>query len=255
TREEIHTAVAEMLKGYGIEVPEDWPGPHGRRGFGPGPGGFFEDLTKEQRESIHEKIKEMRDQDATREEIHTAVAEMLKGYGIEVPEDWPGPHGRGGFGPGPGGFFEDLTKEQREAIHEKIKEMRDQSATREEIRAAIDQMLEGFGIGLSEDSESVFPDMKPVEESHIVAQSYPNPFNPETQIAYTLSVSEKVRIQIYNVTGQLIRTYDLGYQPAGSYSVHWDGRNENGDPAASGVYLYCIEAGPYEVTNRMVLLK
>ncbi len=254
THEEIRAAVAEMLEGYGVELPEDWPGPHGRGGFGPGPGGFFEDLTKEQREAVHEKIKEMRDQGATRAEVHTAVAEMLKGYGIEVPEDWPGPHGRGGFGPGPGGFWEDLTKEQREAVREKIREMRSQDASREEIRAAIDEMLQEYGFDLPEKSESTSSE-KTTAELNIQAQSYPNPFNPETQIAYTLSVSEKVRIQIYNVTGQLIRTYDLGYQPAGSYSVHWDGRNENGDITASGVYLYRIEGGPYEVTNRMVLLK
>ncbi len=247
TREEIHAAVAEMLKGYGIELPEDWKGPHG-------PGGFWEDLTKEQREAVHEKIKEMRDQGASREEIHFAVAEMLKGYGIEVPEDWSGPRGRGGFGPGPGGFWEDLTKEQREAVREKIREMRSQDASREEIRAAIDEMLQEYGFDLPEKSENTSSE-KTTAELNIQAQSYPNPFNPETQIAYALSVSEEVRIQIYNVTGQLIRTYDLGYQPAGSYSVSWDGRNESGDVTASGVYLYRIEAGPYEVTNRMVLLK
>lgn len=90
---------------------------------------------------------------------------------------------------------------------------------------------------------------------NIIAQSYPNPFNPETQIDYTLNTTGNVRIQIYNITGQLIRTFVMGYQPAGSYSVRWDGRNESGDQTASGVYLYRIEAGPYEVTNRMVLLK
>ena len=315
TREEIHTAVAEMLKGYGIEVPADSAGPHGRGGFGPGPGGFWKDLTKEQRESVQEKIKEMRSQNASREEIHSAVAEMLKGYGIEVPEDSVGPHGHDCFGPPPGGFWGDLTKEQREAVKEKIKEMKNQGSTREEIHTAVAEMLKGYGIEVPKDwrgsigfgqrhdgwganltdeqreavrekikemrsqgasreeihaavaemikgygeespgnSESQSSETTPAE-SHIMAESYPNPFNPETQIDYTLSVSEKVRIQIYNITGQLIRTFDQGYQPAGSYSLRWDGRNENGDPAASGVYLYRIEAGPYTLTNRMVLLK
>ena len=54
------------------------------------PGGFWAKLTAEQREAIHNKIKEMRDQDASREEIKAAVAEMLKGYGIELAEDWDG---------------------------------------------------------------------------------------------------------------------------------------------------------------------
>ena len=253
-REEIRDAVAEMLKGYGIELPEKWREGHGFHPFGPGPGGFWCDLTDEQREAVHEKKKELRNQGATRKEIRDAVAEMLEGYGIELPEKWREGHGFHPFGPGPGGFWCDLTDEQREAVHEKIKEMRSQGATRKEIRDAVDEMLEGFGIESPGDSESTSlgdASAKP----HIQAQSYPNPFNPETQIAYTLSVSEDVRIQIYNVGGQVIRTYDLGYQIPGSYSVRWDGCNENGEPAASGIYLYRIEAGPYDVTNRMVLLK
>ncbi len=251
TPEEIHTAVAEMLKGYGVEVSDDLPGPFG---FGHPRGGFWGDLTDEQREAVREKTKEMRNQNATREEIHTAIAEMLKGYGIEVPENWTGPHGRGGFGPGPGGFFEDLTKEQRETVREKIKEMKSQGATRQEIRVAIDQMIEGFGIELPENSESMPAETTPAEIK-IAAGSYPHPFNPETQINYSLSTSGNVRIQIYNISGQLIRTFDLGYQSPGSYSVRWDGRNESRDLTASGVYLYRIEAGAYNVTNRMVLLK
>jgi DNA-binding transcriptional regulator YhcF (GntR family) len=311
SREEVHTAVAEMLKGYGIEVPADSVGPHGRGGFGPGPGGFWKDLTKEQREAVQAKIKEMKNQGSTRKEIHAAVAEMLKGYGIEVPEDSAGPHDPGCFGPGPGGFWEDLTKEQREAVREKIKKMRSQGATREEIhtavakilkgygievpekwdkghrpngwgvnltdeqrvairekvremrsqgakrkeiRAAVAEMIRGFGIKSPGDSENVSSE-KASGVPNIIAQSYPNPFNPETQIDYTLNTTGNVRIQIYNITGQLIRTFVMGYQPAGSYSVRWDGRNESGDQTASGVYLYRIEAGPYEVTNRMVLLK
>ena len=313
--QEIHTTVTEILKGYGIEVPEDWSGPHGRGGFGPGPGGFCENLTEEQRESVRNKIEEMRSQGATREEIHTAVTEMLKGYGVEVPEEWKGPHGPGGFGPGPGGFFKDLTEEQRKAVkakikemrsqnskpeeihtavtemlkgygikvpekgwghfgfgrmggswganltdeqrvavRDKIKEMRSQGAKREEIRTAIDEMIRGFSIQAPDNSEKL-SSVTASGENGIIAQSYPNPFNPETNIAYTLNAPANVRIQIYNVTGQLIRTFDVGYQPAGNYSVHWDGRNENEETIASGVYLYRIEAGSYTVTNRMVLLK
>jgi DNA-binding transcriptional regulator YhcF (GntR family) len=308
SREEIHAAVAEMLKGYGIEVPADSVGPHGRGGFGPGPGGFWKDLTEEQREAIQEKIKEMRSQNASREEIHSAVAEMLKGYGIEVPNDSAGPHGPGGFWKdltkeqreavqekikemrsqgakeeeiraavvemlkgygidvpkdwhGPIGFGHrgdnwgaNLTDEQREAVREKIKEMRSQGATREEIHAAVAEMIKGYGVKLPENSENQSSETTPTE-SHITATCYPNPFNPETQISYTLSVAGNVRIQIYNIAGQIVRTFNKGYQQAGSYSVSWDGRNEKGDPSASGIYLYRIEVGAYAVTNRMVLLK
>jgi DNA-binding transcriptional regulator YhcF (GntR family) len=251
SREEIHSAVTEILKGYGIEVPEDSVGPQGRGGFGPGPRGFWKDLTKEQREAVQEKIKEMKSQGAKREEIRTAVAEMLKGYGIEVPKDWRGPIG---FGQRHDGWGANLTDEQREAIREKIKEMKSQGATREEIHTAVAEMLKGYGIKMPADSTSISSGTAPAEPN-IRAQSYPNPFNPETQINYTLSVAGNVRIQIYNVAGQIVRTFNVGYQQAGNYSVGWDGHNEKGDPSASGVYLYRIEAGPYTLTNRMVLLK
>ncbi|MGB2990467.1 MAG: FlgD immunoglobulin-like domain containing protein, partial [Candidatus Zixiibacteriota bacterium] len=236
------------LKGCGIELPDNRGE---RRGFGHGRGGFGADLTDEQRQALREKIKEMQSQDATREEIRAAKAEMLKGYGIELPDNRGE---RRGFGHGRGGFGADLTDEQRQTLREKVREMRSQDASREEIRTAIDEMLQEYGFDLPEKSESTSSE-KTTAELNIQAQSYPNPFNPETQIAYTLSVSENVRIQIYNVAGQLIRSYDLGYQPAGTYSVSWDGRNESGDITASGVYLYRIEAGPYEATNSMVLLK
>jgi DNA-binding transcriptional regulator YhcF (GntR family) len=254
SREEIHTAVTEMLKGYGIEMPENWEGPHGRGDFGPGPVGFFKDLTKEQREAVRAKTKEMRDQNASPEEIHAAVAEMLKGYGIEVPEDWTGPHDRGGFGPGPGGLWKNLTKEQREAVREKIKEMRSQGATREEIRAAVDEMIQGYGIQSPQESESVSSDAASAV-SNVIAQSYPNPFNPETEISYTLPENSYVSVTIFNVQGQKVKRLVNEYQPAGTRKVVWDGRDENGEGVASGIYFYRIEAGSHSVTNRMILLK
>jgi DNA-binding transcriptional regulator YhcF (GntR family) len=253
--EEMHTAIAEMLKTYGIQVPNDSIGPPPGFGcFDPGPGGFWGDLTKDQREAIGVKTKEMRSQNASREEIHAAVVEMLKGYGVNVPGDWEGLPGRGDVGPGPRGLWRNLTAEQREAVKNKVEEMRGQGATREEIRTVVDEMIKGYGIESPANSDSQTWGKTSAENS-ITAGSYPNPFNPETQIAYTLGVSGQVKIKIYNITGQLIRTFDQGYQPAGSYNVLWDGRNENGDMVASGVYLYRIEAGSYSTTNRMVLLK
>lgn len=248
--EEMHTAIDEMLKGYGIEVPaRDSIGPPPDMG-GPGPDGFLKDLTDEQREAVEAKMKELRDNNASPEEMHAAIDEMLKGYGIEPPKGCPGPPGKG-YG---NGFPEGLTKEQREAVEAKIKEMRNQGSTHEEIRAIVDKMIEGYGVETPGNSESSSSERSPAENK-ITAGSYPNPFNPETRIAYTLSTAGSVRIQIYNITGQLIRAFDQGYQSAGNYVVSWDGRSENGDMTASGVYLYRIEVGSYHITNRMVLLK
>jgi len=77
-------------------------------------------------------------------------------------------------------------------------------------------------------------------------QNYPNPFNPDTWIPYQLSEETEVTIEIYNVIGRLIRCLHLGNQMAGSYlskekAAYWDGKNEDGEPVASGVYFYRLK--------------
>ncbi|TET45159.1 hypothetical protein E3J62_08600, partial [candidate division TA06 bacterium] len=101
--------------------------------------GFLSCLTEEQRETVEEKIKEMRSQGASREEIRAAVGKVLKGYGIERPE-------RRVQGRGRRMLMEKLTEEQRRAVQEKTKEMRKDGANRKEIGAAIGGMLKGYGI-------------------------------------------------------------------------------------------------------------
>jgi hypothetical protein len=94
-----------------------------------------------------------------------------------------------------------------------------------------------------------------------VFQNYPNPFNPATWIPYQLAEDAQVIIRIYNVTGQLIRTLELGNQNAGFYlsqekAAYWNGKNDNGGHVAGGVYFYRIKIGK-ELTpiRKMVLLK
>ncbi|MGB7062937.1 MAG: hypothetical protein WBF13_11375, partial [Candidatus Zixiibacteriota bacterium] len=112
--------------------------------------GFWANLTQEQREAVQEKTKEMRSQGATREEIRAAKAEMLKGYGIELPEKCRLLGGSEGLRHNRGGFMANLTDEQREAVRVKTKEMRSQDATREETRPAVAELLQGYGIELPE---------------------------------------------------------------------------------------------------------
>ena len=90
--------------------------------------------------------------------------------------------------------------------------------------------------------------------------NYPNPFNPETWIPYQLAEPADVTIQIYASNGQLVRTLGIGHQHAGIYqkrnrAAYWDGKNEFGEPVASGVYLYTFSAGQFTVTRRMVIRK
>ena len=90
--------------------------------------------------------------------------------------------------------------------------------------------------------------------------NYPNPFNPETWIPYQLAEAADVTLHIYTAKGDLVRTLDLGYQPAGNYqyrsrAVYWDGKNEVGEPVASGVYFYTFTAGDFTATRKMLIRK
>ena len=85
--------------------------------------------------------------------------------------------------------------------------------------------------------------------------NYPNPFNPETQIAYTLSTAGPVKLAIYNILGQRVRILVQEIQAAGSYQVVWKGRNDQGAPVASGIYLYRLSSTQEVQVRRLLLLK
>ena len=90
--------------------------------------------------------------------------------------------------------------------------------------------------------------------------NYPNPFNPETWIPYQLQKPADVQISIYSQSGILIRELSLGYQAAGQYmsrsrAAYWDGRNQVGEPVASGLYFYTLTAGDFSATRKMLILK
>ncbi|APF19660.1 Por secretion system C-terminal sorting domain-containing protein [Caldithrix abyssi DSM 13497] len=73
-------------------------------------------------------------------------------------------------------------------------------------------------------------------------QNYPNPFNPTTIITYELPKTSRVSLTIYNLLGQKVRTLINTHQPAGQYQVQWDGKDDFGNPLASGIYLYELKA-------------
>ncbi|MDZ4121937.1 MAG: FlgD immunoglobulin-like domain containing protein, partial [Candidatus Cloacimonadaceae bacterium] len=85
--------------------------------------------------------------------------------------------------------------------------------------------------------------------------AYPNPFNPITNIAYTLNEAGRVQIGIYNLKGQLIRSFDRLHSQPGYYSLVWDGKDDSGMVAASGVYFYRMYMGNYRATRKMLLAK
>jgi hypothetical protein len=88
-----------------------------------------------------------------------------------------------------------------------------------------------------------------------LSQNYPNPFNPRTNIRYALPQDAQVRLVIYNVLGQRVKTLVDGHQTAGYKTVWWDGKDEKGNPAASGVYFYRLEADRFSEVRKMLLVK
>ncbi|NOZ62135.1 MAG: T9SS type A sorting domain-containing protein [Calditrichaeota bacterium] len=247
--EAIHDAVMQQIQQWGYDVPErpDKKGFRGQKLAGK--------LTDEQKEQLRAKIIALLDANAEPGEIFLAVGDMLHNWGIEPPH--PGFHGRRPFGPG---VMSQLTEEQRQAIHDRVEELREQGATRQEIHETVRQMLEEFGVNLPEMPGNQRPGKAGDKtgyrsESDLKVTNYPNPFNPETQISYTLSNAEHVSLKIYNMQGQLIRTLIDETQSAGSHSVKWDGTNDAGEKVVSGVYLYKLQAGTDSFSRKMMLMK
>ena len=85
--------------------------------------------------------------------------------------------------------------------------------------------------------------------------NFPNPFNPETTIKFTLSQQGEVKLTIYNIKGQLVRTLLDEYRELGEHWIIWNGQDERGRVVPSGVYLYQLLTERETITNRMIMLK
>ncbi|MFC1514109.1 FlgD immunoglobulin-like domain containing protein, partial [candidate division KSB1 bacterium] len=91
--------------------------------------------------------------------------------------------------------------------------------------------------------------------SFMLHDNYPNPFNPETTISFSLEIPADVNLSIYSVTGSLVKTLVSGHLSAHTYSYIWSGTNNIGLPVSSGVYYYKLHAGNTMIVKRMMLLK
>ena len=90
-----------------------------------------------------------------------------------------------------------------------------------------------------------------------LSSNYPNPFNPQTLITFILPKPAFVNLEIYNILGQRVRNLTDGFRQAGTHSVTWDGRDENGRKVASGVYLYrlVVDRGRSVQTRKLLLIR
>ncbi len=113
---------------------------------------------------------------------------------------------------------------------------------------------EGYSLAVEEPTPSEWKlnPLKPMPINRL-SQNFPNPFNPETWIPYQLASDANVVLYIYDTQGRRIYSQVLGHQKTGSHTAYWDGRNTTGEPVASGIYFYSLEAGTFHATRKMLI--
>jgi len=89
----------------------------------------------------------------------------------------------------------------------------------------------------------------------LLIQNRPNPFQASSTIDYQLPKACKVKLGIYNLNGQMVRTLVDGEQQAGNHRVSWDGRNARGQKVANGMYLYQLESEGRTLSKKMLLVR
>ena len=85
--------------------------------------------------------------------------------------------------------------------------------------------------------------------------NYPNPFNPVTNISYSIKEAGIVTLEVYNVKGQLVRTLVNDVKETGNYTSTWNGTDNSNKSVSSGVYFYKMKSGNYSSTKKMILMK
>jgi hypothetical protein len=93
-----------------------------------------------------------------------------------------------------------------------------------------------------------------IPQAYELAQNYPNPFNPSTTISYMIPAGAYVRLEILSLIGQRVRILDEGYRSAATYSLIWDGKDENRQSVSSGVYFCRLIAGEKVIRTRKLAL-
>lgn len=105
-----------------------------------------------------------------------------------------------------------------------------------------------FGTDIDDDDQSL-------PEEFSLAQNYPNPFNPTTEISFSLPQAAPANLSIYNINGQRVATLIDNELPAGEHIVEWDGRNNHSESVATGIYFYRLQAGTFNETRKMLMVK
>lgn len=99
------------------------------------------------------------------------------------------------------------------------------------------------------------PELPELPNATILFNAFPNPFNPNTNLRYSLKEAGNVRIDIFNTRGQFIRSFSAIHSTGGTFSLAWDGKDSTGMEVSSGLYLYRMQTKNYSATRKMMMLK
>jgi len=129
-----------------------------------------------------------------------------------------------------------------------------------EIHYGVQKLRAGtFGRGLWESAldstVGVDPISSNIPDRFQLHQNYPNPFNPSTTIRYDVVNKSHVTLMIYDMSGRLVRTLLNQVLATGERLIVWDGRDNNGSPVSSGIYIYELTAGNLKQSKKMALVK
>ncbi len=108
------------------------------------------------------------------------------------------------------------------------------------------------GLNTSGQSDDTIPNVNFAAE---LIGNFPNPFNPDTAIKFDLKQNSKVRLEIYNIKGQLVKTLLEENLPASSYTANWNGKDTNNNSVSSGIYFYKLSAGKFSEIKKCTLIK
>jgi hypothetical protein len=117
------------------------------------------------------------------------------------------------------------------------------------VADAGDSDSEALALSQEEDALGEMP------QGFTLEQNFPNPFNPTTEIRFTLAEAGPVSLVVFNTLGQEVRVLAEGQLQAGSHQVNWDGRDASGQAVATGTYLYQLSVGERSFTRTMTLMK
>ena len=110
-------------------------------------------------------------------------------------------------------------------------------------------------VTVTTDSTNLAVDVAGVPHEFALRGNYPNPFNPETSIMFSLDITSPIEVKIYSILGQEISTLHSGILESGYHSMVWNGTDQFGKSVGSGVYIYRIVSGNRALTGKMMMLK